>query len=78
MGGIDHQDINAGGNKGLNALLGSVAHPHSSSHAKLSLLVAGRMRVFNALENVFHGNESAQLKLCVDHQHTLESVMVHE
>src|SRR5450830_1420183 len=78
VGGIDHQHVDAGSDQQVDAFLILGAHADGSADQQFALAVFRRERVRSRFLDIFDGDQAAQFKIVVDHQHALEAVLVHQ
>ena len=76
--GVDHQHVDPGPDHQLGALLGVGAGADGAADPQLALLVLRRIRMLGGLGDVLHRDQAAQLVVTVDHEHPLETVLVHQ
>src|SRR5476649_1588433 len=70
VGRVDHQHV--------DALLILLADADGGADQQLALRVFRRQRVLGRFLDILDGDQAAQFKLVVDHQHTLQAVLVHQ
>jgi len=76
VGGVNHDGIDTGARQQLDAFFGALAHTHSGSHSQFALGVTcggGKTRL---LGDVLDRDETFELKCVIDHQQTLDLVLI--
>ena len=76
--GIDHQDVDAGRDQRLGALVGVATGSDRRADAQLTELVLAGVRVLGRLQDVLDRDETLELELVVHNENTLEPVAMHE
>ena len=76
--GVDDDDVDAGADEQLGALLGAVADADRGADAKLAVRVARGVREARLLGDVLDRHQAAQLEGVVDDQDALELLAVHQ
>src|SRR4029450_1321648 len=70
--GVDDDDVDAGANEQLGALLGAIAEADRGADAELAVGVARRVRKARLLGDVLDRHQAAQLEGVVDDEDALE------
>ena len=78
VGRVDHQHVDASGDQQVDAFFILGTDADGSADQQLALAVFRRERVGSRLLDILDGDQAAQLKRVVDHQHALEAVLVHQ
>ena len=78
VGGVDHDDVDAGLHQALEPLVAVAADADGGAGAQLAGGVLGGVGMLGRLEDVLDGHQAAQLERRVHHQHALEPVLVHQ
>ena len=78
MGGVDHDDVDAGVDELFNAFFGAGTHADGGAHEELALGVLGGERVVGGLRDVLHRHEAGEVEVGVDDENAFEAVLVHE
>src|SRR3990167_2060140 len=78
VGGVHHQHIDAGLDQQLDTLFSALTHAHCRPHAQLAMGIACGVGEGVLLGDVLDGENARQLIAVVDHQHTLQLVLVHQ
>ena len=75
---VDDDDVDAGRDERLDALVGVAAGADGGADAQAPELVLAGERVLGRLQDVLDGDEPAQFVRRVDDEHALETVAVHQ
>src|SRR5207244_10739313 len=75
---IDDQNIDAGSDQRLSAIVGVCAGADRGADAKLASLVLAREWMFGRFKDVLDRDESLELEVFIDHEHALEAMPVHQ
>src|SRR5436190_581330 len=78
VGRVDDQDVRSRFYEGGHALIGALAHADGCAYPELAVRVLAGVGMLAFLEDVLDCDEPLQVELVVDHQHTLEAMLVHE
>jgi hypothetical protein len=76
MRGIDHDDVDAGLDQPLGALIAALADGGRGGNAQPALRILGGKRMRHGLFDVFHGDQSDAAILIVDDQKLLDTMLV--
>ena len=76
--GVHHDGIDTGAHQGLDPLLGALANANRCAHAQLALGVARGVGETGLFGDVFHCDQTLELKGVVDHQQPLYLVLVEQ
>ena len=75
---VDHDEINPGFHQQRGTLFGALTHANGRPDTQLAIGILAGLRMLARLEDVFHGDETAQFERLVHDQHALESVLVQQ
>jgi hypothetical protein len=75
---VNHDGVHAGLDQRGHALLGALAHAYRSAHAQSAGGVTRRIREIELLGNVLDGDQALEFEGVVDHQQTLQLVLVQQ
>ena len=78
MRSVHHNGINACFNQSLNSRLGAFAYPHCGSHQQTARCISRSQRKIELLGNVFNSDQAFKLKSFIDHQQSLQLVLVQQ
>ncbi len=76
--GIHNQHVHTGLYQQRSAFVRTFAHAYRRAHAQAAQLILARLRMFAGFEDILHRNQAAQLERIVHHQHTLDTVLMHQ
>ena len=78
MRGIDHDDINPGLDQKFDPLIRIGADSDRRTDPQLAELILAGIGMLGGLQDVLDGDQAAQRKTGIDHQHTLKTVPMHQ
>ena len=76
MGGINNQYINASGNQCGNTLVCTLTYANRGAYTQSTLIVLTGMGMLFSFVDIGNGNQTFKLKVIIDNQHFLNSVLM--
>lgn len=78
MRGVNHNHIDTGGNKLLDALFRAIANTDRSAYAKLPMTILARRGMFSVLNDILDSRQATQLEGVVHDQNALKTMLMHQ